>query len=189
LKQATQQRILKVLNQMLADVTTWLCGAGLSEADATAILDSILRENGLMARYIHHVTSSVLRVNGAGNLGAEQAEQEFARLRSGDLATSLLSEPEPLPEELNKILFLLRNALPKVREHFEGGAKLGPHHRRGGRLRKIDDPVERKKIREIIKKRRGPGVKLNDLYQSLADAYDVSPTTIKRIRFEKLDQT
>lgn len=189
LKRATQQRILKPLNQALADLTKWLRGTDLSEAEASAILDAINRENGMMAGFVRDLTNSVLPVNGAANVGAERTEQTLVRLRSGDLATSLLSEPEPSPEELKNILFLLRNALPKLREHFEGAAKLGPHYRRGEGRKKIDDSEEREKIRETIKRRYRPGVKLKDLYKSLADAYGVSETTIKRIRLEKPDQT
>lgn len=100
-----------------------------------------------------------------------------------------MSKPEPTPEELKQILSCYKSTLPNVRHYFSGVAELGPQHKGGGRHREIDSPEEREKIRETIKRRRGPGVTLEDLYESLGNTHGVSASTIKRIWFEKTDQT
>jgi hypothetical protein len=180
---------MKALNQMLADVTKWLDGQRLSEAEAVKILGNINKENGMMAGYVRTLTLGVLPIDNVANLGAEQIQQALAQLRSGELESFLMSLPEPSPEELKKFLSAFKVALPKVRERFEGAAKLGPPPRLGGRRKKIEDLEEREKIRKIIERRKGPNVNLKDLDQSLADIYGVKPITIKRIRLEKPSET
>jgi hypothetical protein len=187
LKQATQQKILKALNQALADLSKWLRGLGLSEAEVVATLSAVMRENGMMAGVVRNLTSSLLPVNAPVNMGAERAEQTLAWVRSGEYAVWLLSQPEPTPKELDQILLCYRSVLANVRQQFQDAAKLGPRHRRGGRPKEIDDPGERKKIREALTGLSGPGRNLEDLFKRFADKYDVSATTIKRIWLEKPD--
>jgi hypothetical protein len=189
LKKTTQQRITKALNQMSVDLTKWLDGQGLSEDEAVNTLGNINSENGMMAGYVRTVTLDVLPIDSVANLSAEQVRQALVQLRSGELTTSLMGLPEPSPEELKRLLSTFKVALPKVRERFEGAARLGPPPRMGGNRHKILDPEERNKIRKIIESRKGPGVKMKDLDQSLADIYGVKPITIKRIRLEKPSDT
>jgi hypothetical protein len=165
LKQATQQRILNEVNQELADLSEWLRGLGVSEAEAVSLHDAAMRD-----------------------LGTVHAGLALAWVRSGEFATWLLSQPEPTPKKLDQALSIVRNALANLREHLLNSGKRGPRHRRGGRPEEIAEPEERAKIREAIESLHKSRVRYEDAYQRLADKFGVSSSTIKRIRFEKTDQ-
>jgi hypothetical protein len=185
LKKATQQRILKALNQLLMDLYTLLQARGYSEAEAVATLNAVMRENGIMAGVVRDLRRSMIPISGDVS-GLEKVEDVFASIRSGEYAGWLLNHPEPSPEELKLLLSVYRNALANLRTHFEEAAKSGPRHRGGERPTKIKDPKIRAEIRQAIKVLRKPGIKLTDIYKRFADRYDVSPSTIKRIRLEKI---
>jgi hypothetical protein len=188
LKQATQQRILNEVNQELADLSEWLRGLGVSEAEAVSLHDAAMRENGMLAGVVLNLARNVIAVDGAKNLGTVHAGLALAWVRSGEFATWLLSQPEPTPKKLDQALSIVRNALANLREHLLNSGKRGPRHRRGGRPEEIAEPEERAKIREAIESLHKSRVRYEDAYQRLADKFGVSSSTIKRIRFEKTDQ-
>jgi hypothetical protein len=178
LKQATQQRILNEVNQELADLSEWLRGLGVSEAEAVSLHDAAMRENGMLAGVVLNLARNVIAVDGAKNLGTVHAGLALAWVRSG----------EPTPKKLDQALSIVRNALANLREHLLNSGKRGPRHRRGGRPEEIAEPEERAKIREAIESLHKSRVRYEDAYQRLADKFGVSSSTIKRIRFEKTDQ-
>jgi hypothetical protein len=160
---------------------------GGSEADAANIFDAILREDGIAARLIVLSSAAVFPDSVRELVKPELVrpaaiEQEMARMRSGGYGTWLLSQPEPTPEALEKWLKLLKSVAPNLRERYLQIGRLGPRHRRGGRPVELADPVLRGKIRNEIKMLRDPGMTFDKIYERLAAKYNVSPTTIKRIR-------
>jgi hypothetical protein len=97
----------------------------------------------------------------------------------------LLSLPEPDPQWLDSTLTAIEDELPRLRQEVLPMIKALPHYHRGGRKKELADPETRRKIRDELKTLRSPGVNLEDLYESLAQRYGVSATTIKRIRLEE----
>lgn len=174
---------------MLSDLSEWLGKLGVSEAEVVSMQAAIVHENGIMEKVLGNLARELVPISGAANTVTEQADAVLARIRSSDRQAWFMSKPEPTPEELKQILSCYKSTLPNVRHYFSGVAELGPQHKGGGRHREIDSPEEREKIRETIKRRRGPGVTLEDLYESLGNTHGVSASTIKRIWFEKTDQT
>jgi hypothetical protein len=181
LEQETQQKILNALNQAFSELSDWLRGLGLPEAEVSSLFSKAMAENGLFARFLLNAASNVISVNGEVNVQASEVEHALAWAKSGEFASWLLSQPEPTREQLDQILPALKNVLPNLRQRVASSAKYGPRRKRGGRRKELPDPGDREKIRESIKNLRGPGVRLQDLYQRLADRHGVSPTTIKRI--------
>jgi hypothetical protein len=189
LKRETQQLILNALNQAFSDLSAWMRSLGVPEERAVQFFGQVMAENGMFAGFLHGVARNILPVSDTITVESSQVMPEFARARSDEYATWLLAQPEPTKEELDRILKMLKGALPGLRQHLIGSAKVGPRHKRGGRPKEIDDPEEREKIREEIKSLRDPGVTLSSLDKRLARRYGVSPTAIKRIRLEKKNQT
>jgi hypothetical protein len=189
LKEATQEKILKALNQMRADLSIWLRGQGLSEATVFSIFSDAMREDGWLAKLLLNRASNVLSLNVQTDVRAAQVEQAVPCVQSGDFAALLQNQAEPTSEELNQILSAIRSALPNLREQLSGTAKLGPRQKRGGRPKELADPREREKVRETIRTLRRPGVRLEDLFQRLGKRHGVSPRTIKRIWEEQDPRT
>lgn len=181
MKQETQQKILSALNQAFSELSDWLCGLCLPEAEVSSLFSKVMDENGLFAALLLNKASNILSVNGEVNVQAAQVGQALAWAKSEEFASWLLSQPEPTREQLDQILPAFKNVLPNLRQLVASSAKYGPRRKRGGRPKELADSGEREKIRESIKNLRGPGVRLQDLYQRLADRHGVSPTTIKRI--------
>jgi hypothetical protein len=181
LKEATQKRILKALNQMRADLSVWLHEQGLSEATVFSIYSEAMRENGLFSRLLLNRASNVISLNVQANVQAAQVEQAIPRIQSGDFAALLQDQAEPTSEELNQILSAIRSALPSLRKQLSGTAKVGPRQKSGGRPKELADPGEREKVREAIRNLRRPGVRLEDLFQRMGKRHGVSSRTIKRI--------
>jgi hypothetical protein len=186
LKEETQQEILKVLDGLMRDLSAWLRQLGLSEEQAIAQFNAAMRENGILANLILNRVDDVLPVKRSGRTEPPQLEQELALFRSGEFADRLLRQSEPTAEELDQI-GSLKNVLADLRSRMQDSAKGGPRHKTGGRPNVLEDPAERAKIREMIRSLRGPGVRLQDLFQRMADRYGVSDTSIKRIWLEKTD--
>ena len=181
----TQQKILKAVNQMQADLSAWLDNLGQSEADAAARYEAIIRENGLASQLLLGAALKHIPYSDGVQIQPELRQHALRWIRSEQFPNWLLSEPEPTDEELNKLLAICKNSLPNLRKSFLRHGKLGPRCRGGGRPKELPDPDERRKIRETIKSLREPGVKLADLFQRMAAKYGVSVTTIKRIWGEK----
>lgn len=177
----TQQKILKAVNQMQADLSAWLKSLGASEADMAARYDAIIRENGLASQLLLSAALRHIPYSDGVEISPEIRQHALPWIRSEQFPDWLLSEPEPTKEDLNKFLAICKESLPNLRKHFLSHGKLGPRNRRGGRKKELPDPEERRRIRETIKSLRGPGVKLADIFERLAQKHHVSPTTIKRV--------
>jgi hypothetical protein len=176
---------MAALSQALLDLSDWLRGEGWSEAELLPIFGTVMDENGMFAAALLDKSSKVLALDGVVNVQATRVGQALQQVASGEFAESLLSEPEPTPEQLDQFLAKIKDALPNLRQHLLSSARCGPRHRRGGRPKEIGDPDERERIREAIKSLRDPGVRVQDLDKRFAAKYGVSPTAIKRIRLEK----
>jgi len=176
-----QQEILKALNQMLTDLHDWLRGLGVSEAEIIPQYISIVRENGIMAKVLSNLALNIIPLSRRVPVKPETFDRELARIRSGEFAAWLLSQPEPTPESLAELLDCFKNALPNLRQHLFQSAKLGPRHKRGGRPKELASPELRGEIREKIKNLRVSGSKLHDIFNRLARQHGVSTTAIKRI--------
>lgn len=177
----TQQKILNTLERALTDVRDWLDSLHVPIEHAASMWEQVIAENGMLAKLISHMAAAAfpLRTEVAAPLAT--FEQAVRRIRSPEFAEFLLSQPEPPPEEVARVLEACRNAIPNVAASFEVAGKAGPSPRRGGRRKLLTDPAERDKICAEIKQRRGPGVTLERIFKSLGKRYDVSDTTIKRI--------
>ncbi len=172
---------------MLTDLSEWLRELGVPETVVVSIHDAVFRENGIMAKLLNNFAANFVPSNVSVNQNRDAAHA-LAEIRSPEFETWLLGLPEPSREELDQVLDLFRNVLPMVRRHLYDATKLGPHQRKGGRPKKLDDPKLREKIREEIKSLLGPGRRLQVIYERLAKRYGVSASTIKRIWLEKRPQ-
>jgi hypothetical protein len=183
----TQQVILGAVERLLADLDRWVKGLGLSLDQVSKIYDGVVQENGILAALVKNTAQNVIPFPTTESK-LETFETAVCRIRSPEYAAWLSAQPEPSPGNLAQFVKDCRNILPNLREHWLLAAKKGPPHRHGGRRKELDDPVIRQEIREEIKRRRAPGVNLEQLYKSIARRYKVSDTTIKRIRLEGLEQ-
>ena len=187
----TQQKILKVIAQLFTELDYWLNKLGLSKAQMIQIYASVLKENGMMAKFVTDLTTSVLPVSVKFAVTPTTIIDELRRAESGEFAAWLLLQPQPPADELNELLKGMKDALANLRLHFSQVVKGGPRRRRG-RRRNLDDPALREQIRAEINKLRKPGTKLVDIYARLALRYSkilkrkIGPATIKRIRYEKI---
>jgi hypothetical protein len=112
---------------------------------------------------------------------ASEREPDLSRFDTEEkLAAFLASAPEPSPDELERILKLMRELLPQLRQQFVSAAKVLPHSR-GGAPTKLQSMEVQKGIVEEIKALRGPGVKLQDLFRRVARRHSVSASKIKQI--------
>lgn len=193
----TQQKILKALSQRFTELDDWLRSLGLPRKQVIEIYVSVLKENGLMAKFVAHLTVSVLPSSAGVTVNPETIIEELRRAESGEFAAWLLLQPEPPADELNEFLKNMNSALANLRQHFLKAAKGGPRHKRGGRPRALDDPKARAEICAKIKARRGPGAKLQDIFKDIArecrsphSAHNkpISSATIKRIWLECEDR-
>lgn len=195
----TQKKILKAISQLFSELEDWLKRLYLPEGKIIEIYDLVLKENGMMAKIISSWIGFVLPSSKNLSSAPETYLELLRKYKSGELATWLLDQPEPTPDELNKHLNELKNSLANFRQHLLFAAKGGPRHKRGGRPRELDDPKVRREICAKIKELRGPSTKLQDIFKKIARDYKsshslhretVSPATIKHIwqECEKLEK-
>jgi hypothetical protein len=184
LTEETRQKILGALEQALTDLDRWLKRLRLPSAKAIELWDAMVREGNLFVRLIPHIVATTIPLPVEISAPIETFEQAVARFRSLAYSEWLLSLPEPPPERVVEIVKGCKNALPTLRSQFEQAAKAGPQHRRGGRRVLLTDKAKRLEICAEIKRRRGPGVKLEYIFKRLGTKYKVSDTTIKRIWLE-----
>jgi len=175
---------MKVLDRSYGDLSNLLRGRGLAETQAVEDFNAAMRENGLLATSTLSLSSDMIPVKLPAKIQATEAQQALARFRSGEYAVWLLSQPEPTPEELKRILSA-RNGLGNLRQHLATSATLGPRRRRGGRPKIIKDPAVRQKIRDTIKSLRDPRENLETLFKQIAKEYNARPANIKAIWLEK----
>jgi hypothetical protein len=123
-----------------------------------------------------------LAVNGVSpNVSAITQNSDPASLDTEEkFGASLLSDPEPSPEELDALLKTINSLLPKFRELTLSKAKEFPHAR-GGAPRKLGSIEDQRKIIEEIKRLRGHGTKLADIFVRVGQKFGVSPSKIKQI--------
>jgi hypothetical protein len=188
LTEETHQKILKALDQMLADLSNWLRELGVSESDLMAVFAQLIQEDGIISKLIVQKSVEMVPFSNEMSLQPKQFVPTLRAVKSGEFATQLLAQPEPTAEELGKILTILRDSLPNFRQSLLQSGKMGPRYRRGGRSKELPDPEQRRMIRDEIKNLRGPGIKLKDLFGRLASRHQTSPTTIKRIWYEKTEE-
>ena len=134
-------------------------------------------ENKLTSLIFHKTAAEVVPPNTP--IGAQPVD--FALVDSQEkFEALLLNEPEPSPDQLEAFLKSIEKVLPKLRKLAIAKAKQLPHAR-GGAPRKLGSIEDQRKIIEEIKRLRGPGVKLADIFVRLAQKFGVSPSKIKQI--------
>lgn len=181
----TQQKILKTLNHMLADLDHWLQGLGLSRDEIVSVYTAIAMEKGIAAGLLSAQVANVFPLAAHPGAKLENGPEELRRFLSAEYADWLLTQPEPEHEKLEEFLGQLKNAVPNLRQHYAHIVKVGPYPGRGGRPKLHDDPALREKIRAEIRDLRGPGRKLTDIFGRLALKYGSKPATMKRIWLDK----
>lgn len=184
MKEDTQQKIVKALERMLLDLTEWLDRLGASEAQIMPGFLAAVHENGIMAKDIYSNVANFVPLTREVPVRLENVEQLLAEFRSGEFAKRLLDQPEPEPAVLDRFLHEVKSALASYAHQLQESGRRGPRHRRGGRPIGIADATERQRIREQIKSLREPGIKLEDIFERLAQKYGVSAVTIQRIWLE-----
>jgi hypothetical protein len=163
----------------------WIKELGLSTTEVYRYYDAAVRENGVLLNLLLRVAENQISFPEVHSVQPVTIEEVITRIHSADYAVWLLSQPEPTPDELKKILKACRDLLPNIRQHFLQAAKKGPIHKRGGRHKELADPKLKREICEEIKSLREPESKLSEIYGHLALKYKVSATTIKRIWLER----
>ena len=187
MKEETRQQISRAVKQMREDLSNWLLKLGIPEAELMTVFPSVISENGLASKLLIQKSVEMVPFSSEFPPQPRQFELALAFIKSEEFEAWLLTAPEPTPEELEKILTVCRESLPNLRQNLLGTAKMGPRYRHGGRPKELPDPEQRRKVRDEIKSLRGPGTKLKDLFGRLAQKYQVSETTIKRIWEEKTE--
>jgi hypothetical protein len=190
LTEETQERILKLVYRAWVQVGEAMGREEYTHAEGMQLIRASIREGVITPQFLVGVTASVIpEAAKEASLLPEKLDEELARIETEEKLESLLTSlPEPNPETLELCLNAAKDVLPNLRQLFLQFAQGLPHHHRGGRKKELPDPETRCQVREEIKRLRKPGVKLEDLYERLARHYNVSATTIKRIRFEEDDE-
>lgn len=181
LTEETQRKISNALAQLLDDLEKWLQKRGLSEQEIVPIYEAAVRENGLLARFIGGLAAEMIPLTVEKPAKLESFVNVARRIRTGEFSDWLLTLPEPSAEQVRQIMGACRNALATVRHHLTNSGNAGPQLKRGGRHKELDDPETRLQICEEIKRRRGPGSNLGQLFTTIGKKHNVSATTIKRI--------
>jgi hypothetical protein len=115
------------------------------------------------------------------NVVTDSAVPDFSSVNTEEkLETLLLSAPEPSPEKLEMCLKAIAGALPYLRNLLITHGKELPHDR-GGAPKKLSSFQEQEKIREEIRRLRGPGIKLQDIFKRIAQRNGVSASKIKQV--------
>lgn len=178
----TQQRILKVLYRVVADVRRAL---GCDGYDYEQLMQSVcagVREHGTAVSPLALEWAKRVIPGGRDtSLQPERLDEYLARMDTREkLEAWLLSLPEPDPHWLDLTLQAVRGELPKLRQVLLPFAKRLPHPP-GGRRKKLPDPAKRRAIREEIGHLLANKVSLRDAQERLANREGVSVRTIQRI--------
>jgi len=171
---------------MLADLDDWFEELGVSEVEISPKYDAARKEHGIASQLLSALTAKVFPLSAQVEPAPHRAGDELGRLRFGEYAVWLLTQPEPEPDAVPVMVQQIRDAIPNLRAHFGYAASVGPQYRHGGRKRKVKDPIIRDQIRERIKQLRDSDRTLEgDIYKQVAREFGTSPASIKRIRLEK----
>jgi len=179
------QKIQKTLEGTLADLRTMLRKLGLSEAEIEARYVAVLEENGIAAQLVRNLTAQLFPLSATVDPKPENLIEQLRRLRSGEFAEGVLSQPELTAEDSKALRKEIRIPLANLGQHFKEAGKAAPRHKLGGRDKVLDDPALHDRIRNEIEDLRKQDICLKDIYKRLANKYGVSDTTIKRIKQEK----
>jgi hypothetical protein len=183
----TQQAILEAFDGVWADLGRWLKLDNFTHEDGIKLVRMLIHERKIAPEILLNLGRSIFPE--AAQRAAISPQDFVKRLEIYEtrekFAAVLLSSAEPDPETLQFLFRTIKDTLPGFRQFLVQSIEGLPHFHRGGRTKELPDPKIRGEIREEIKRLRGPGVKLDDLYERLAQRYGVSPTTIKRIRLEE----
>lgn len=183
----TQQLILSATDRAWAELGRWLGVESFTHDDGIKLLRMWIHDRKVAPEvFLNFGASFFPELAQTASISPEQFVANLERVETREkFAAVVLAAPEPDSGKLQFVLDGLKSALPNLRQYFVQLTKGMPHHHRGGRPVELPDSEVRTQIREEIKRLRGPGVKLDDLYDRLAQRYGVSPTTIKRIRLEE----
>jgi hypothetical protein len=122
----TQQRILKILQQMVLDLRNWLKWLNLSEAQIIALYDKIIQENGLAAGLLANQAANVLSLSTRYEVEPSDLVGAVSRLESPEYAEWLLNQPEPPPEKVIEFQNKAKDAMADLRDHYSHAAMGGP---------------------------------------------------------------
>jgi hypothetical protein len=189
LRPETQQRVLKVLYDF-SDALAHAFGFESSGYEDTIrfVRAESPKYGVLVPTLALGWANKIIPGGGDPSVEPEKFDEYLAQIDTKEKAEALfLGLPEPDPQWLESTLTAIEDELPRLRQQVLPMIKALPHYHRGGRKTELADPETRRKIREELKTLRSPGVNLDDLYERLAQRYDVSASTIKRIRFEETD--
>ena len=169
------------MNVCLADVCAWMARMKAPESEVYRIFDAAMNEDGILAALIQSSARRMLSIEDLPEKNAAEIGRNFAAFRSGQMATALLLEPDPSPDDVIRIVKLFRGLPRQVIRTYRSASDTGPRSRAGGAKPKIKDDEIREQVCVEIRKLRGPNVKLKDLYKRIGKRHGVSPYTIKRI--------
>ena len=147
------------------------------------IYDSVVRENGILACLGTSIAADVVPF-ATKPTGLQAFNDTIGKLQSGEFRDQIMEQAEPPLENLTQFEKQCRDIVPSLAHHFTAVGKKGPQYRHGGRRTKLADPKVRVAICHEIKRRRGPGVTLQVLFESIGQSYDVSASKIKQIWLE-----
>ena len=182
----TQQLILNATDRAWAELGKWLNVEDFTHDDGIKLLRMWIHERKVAPEvFLNFGTSIFPELARTALISPEQFDANLERVETREkFAAVVLAAPEPDSEKLQFVLDGLKSALPNLRQYFAQLVKGMPHHHRGGRPVELPDPNVRRQIREEIKRLREPGIKLEDIFERLAQRHNVSPSTIKRIWLE-----
>jgi hypothetical protein len=175
----TQKKLTDAVYRAWADFAPILRRESLTHTEGI----QLLRQFGLPISFILQTDSGKALFPG-GAPSPKTVEQRLASIDTEEkLEAFWLQQPEPSPEELQKLLTFINSLVPGVRTLLTESVKELPHDR-GGRPKEITSTEEQQQVRKEVKGLRGPGAKLNDIFAKVGRRHGVSASKIKQIWYE-----
>jgi hypothetical protein len=183
LEQETEQKIVNAVYRAWADLAKLLARKSLTHREGVQLFREWYGANGIPLTLAKLTGSAVVPPDAwqfVSQITPEQLEEALEIVGTEETFEAFLrSLPEPSPEVRELILGAINMLLPQLRNLVMENAGQLPYNR-GGHPKSFT-VEEAHKIREEIKRRRGPTVKLADIFEALAELHGVSETTIKRV--------
>jgi hypothetical protein len=184
LKSDRVDEILAETNRCWIQVGRLLGVPNLTHEQGIELLRIVLKRGGpLLAEIIWgHVGEALPAAFRKYLTAGDQLDEELKKISTLPKWRAILESENIKPTDFQELVSAIRGALPALKKGMQESTQLLPG-KTVGRKPKLS-PEQKQEICETIKKRRGPGVKLKDLFEALAPLYDVEPITIKRAWLE-----
>lgn len=184
----TQQKIVTAIYRAWSELGQAVRGRGFSHSEGMQLLVLAIRANALTPEFLLLTAGAVIpEAASRAKIDPQKFEEQLTALDSEQKLEKFLSDaPEPSAQQLGFILRTIDTALPQLRKLFKGSEILNRLSSARG-VKETDLTGHKDEICREIKRLRGLGVTLANIFERIAPRYDRAPKTIERIYYDECE--